>query len=120
MPTAEQEQETIRLTNTTQEAIKSKSFDSLVLAEKQTRQANDQANNTLILVSIVELFPSSICDNLSLFSKKHGFLKHAVQVMVQKAIQLLDSVKDKMALIDTIRTVTAGKVFIFNLDLCRG
>lgn len=47
-------------------------------------------------------------------SKKHGQLKQAITKMVQVVMGFLDDVPSmdaKLSLIDTLRTVTEGKVF---------
>lgn len=46
--------------------------------------------------------------------KKHGLLKQAVTKMIQHAISLLDTVdlKTKLGLIDTLRLVMDGKIFV--------
>jgi len=48
-----------------------------------------------------------------LLSKKHGQLKQAITRMTQEAMQCLEQTPDmktKLELIDTLRTVTDGKV----------
>lgn len=52
-------------------------------------------------------------EQIILLSKKHGQLKAATTKMVQEAYSYLDSTPDmatKLELIDTLRTVTEGKV----------
>jgi 26S proteasome regulatory subunit N5 len=46
--------------------------------------------------------------------KKHGLLKQSATKMIQHAISLLDTVdlKTKLELIDTLRTVMDGKIFV--------
>jgi 26S proteasome regulatory subunit N5 len=58
-----------------------------------------------------------------LLSKKHGLLKQAITKMIQEGLKCVDAIADlpvKLELIDTLRTVTDGKVRIFSshLDLC--
>lgn len=55
-----------------------------------------------------------------LLTKRRGALKLAVQKMVQKACVILESAPDKettLKLIDTLRTVTAGKKISSSGDL---
>ena len=60
----------------------------------------------------LELLNSSI----QVLSKKHGQLKVAIQEMVEQAINWLEEIKKKdgqekwLQLIETLRTVTEGKV----------
>lgn len=52
-------------------------------------------------------------EQIVLLSKKHGQLKTATSKMIQEAMSYLDSTPDmetKLELIDTLRTVTDGKV----------
>jgi 26S proteasome regulatory subunit N5 len=54
--------------------------------------------------------------SISTLSKKHGQLKTAIQAMVEQAIGWLDEIKERdgterwLELIETLRTVTEGKV----------
>jgi 26S proteasome regulatory subunit N5 len=51
-----------------------------------------------------------------LLSKKHGQLKQAITRMTQESMQCLEQTPDmktKLELIDTLRTVTDGKVLSF-------
>jgi len=58
--------------------------------------------------------------NLQLLSKKRGQLKQAVTSMVQKAVSFVDQLNDKdqldhkLELIDTLRTITEGKIYVEN------
>lgn len=89
-------------------------------------QAADLASTTRLLVSSIQLIrnipnPNS-CDwkllNETIFSlaRKHGQLKQAVTKMVQEAMTFLEPGAEgltderKMTLVETIRTVTEGKV----------
>lgn len=77
-------------------------------------------SNARLLVKIIQLCYEEknwkfLSDNVLLLSKKHGFLKGAVQKMVQEAMTFIDKTPDqkiKLELIDTLRTVTEGKVRI--------
>jgi hypothetical protein len=51
-------------------------------------------------------------------SKKHGQLKQAITKMVQVVMGFLDEIQDpktKMSVIETLRTVTEGKVYMKKL-----
>ena len=71
-------------------------------------------------------------EQILLLSKKHGQLKQATTKMVQVAMSFIDEAPDaekKLALIETLRTVTEGKVrllknrfgklFSLSTDICR-
>jgi 26S proteasome regulatory subunit N5 len=94
-------------------------LEKLLATEKQTRTGGDAIGNGQILVHIANIcFGHSIdllVEHLTVLSKKHGFLKQAVTKMMQQTLLFVDKVTDqtlKMKLIDTIRTVTEGKIFL--------
>ncbi|KAJ3295369.1 26S proteasome non-ATPase regulatory subunit 12 [Borealophlyctis nickersoniae] len=95
-------------------------IEHLLGSEKQTRVGADLASNTRILVAIVNLCAEAkdwklLNENVVLLSKKHGLLKQAVTRMVQEAMTYIDKTPDmktKLELIDTLRTVTEGKIFV--------
>ncbi|KAL7812614.1 PCI domain-containing protein [Trichoderma aethiopicum] len=95
-------------------------IEKLAALEKQTRQASDLASTSRILVAIV-----TICKNAGdwslmneqtlVFSKKHSQLKQAITKMVQTVVGFLDETPDlktKLSVIETLRTVTEGKIFV--------
>jgi 26S proteasome regulatory subunit N5 len=54
-------------------------------------------------------------ENIIVLSKKHGLLKGAIGKMVQQAMSYIQDTPDmptKLELIDTLRTVTEGKIFV--------
>jgi 26S proteasome regulatory subunit N5 len=56
-----------------------------------------------------------------LLSKKHGQLKQAITRMIQESMECLEKTPDmktKLELIDTLRTVTDGKVDESTMILC--
>ena len=60
-------------------------------------------------------------EQVQLLSKKHGQLKQAITKMVQVVMGFIDdapSLETKMAVIETLRTVTEGKVGII-LRCCK-
>ncbi|KAG7223691.1 hypothetical protein INR49_015416 [Caranx melampygus] len=96
-----------------QEAI-----ESLLSLEKQTRTASDMVSTSRILVAVVQMCHEAkdwdaLNENIMLLTKRRSQLKQAVAKMVQECYKYVDSVTDltiKLRLIDTLRTVTAGKV----------
>uniref|UniRef100_A0A8C9WFN8 Proteasome 26S subunit, non-ATPase 12 n=1 Tax=Scleropages formosus TaxID=113540 RepID=A0A8C9WFN8_SCLFO len=96
-----------------QEAI-----ESLLSLEKQTRTASDMVSTSRILVAIVQMCYEAkdwdaMNENIMLLSKRRSQLKQAVAKMVQECCTYVDKITDltvKLRLIDTLRTVTAGKV----------
>uniref|UniRef100_A0A673KV71 PSMD12/CSN4-like N-terminal domain-containing protein n=1 Tax=Sinocyclocheilus rhinocerous TaxID=307959 RepID=A0A673KV71_9TELE len=98
-----------------QEAI-----ESLLSLEKQTRTASDMVSTSRILVAIVQLCYEAkdwdaLNENIMLLSKRRSQLKQAVAKMVQECYTYVDAVTDlsiKLRLIDTLRTVTAGKIYV--------
>lgn len=88
--------------------------------EKQTRSASDVPSNTRVLTKILQIWLhakdwKAINDHIVMLSKKHGLLKNAVTAMIQEAMTFIDKTPDektKMELIDTLRTVTDGKIFV--------
>ncbi|KAJ2956329.1 hypothetical protein NQZ79_g7790 [Umbelopsis isabellina] len=95
-------------------------LEKLLTLEKQARMAADQASTGRILIQVVKLCYESrewklLNENVILLSKKHGQLKAATTKMVQEAMSHLDDTPDmetKLELIDTLRTVTEGKIFV--------
>jgi 26S proteasome regulatory subunit N5 len=95
-------------------------IEKLASLEKQTRQASDLASTTRILIAIVTLCKdaddfSLLNDQVLVLSKKHGQLKQAITKMVQTVMSYLDqtpSTEVKLSVIETLRTVTEGKIFV--------
>lgn len=103
--------------------------------EKQTRQvrqpplsvlssfidyfkASDLASTSRILVAICTIAKNAgdwslLNEQVLLLSKKHGQLKQATTKMVQTVMTFLDetpNLETKLSVIETLRTVTEGKV----------
>lgn len=60
-------------------------------------------------------------ENVVALSKKHGQLKQATTKMVQTVMGFLDltpNMEVKLTVIDTLRTVTEGKVRLFRILCC--
>lgn len=83
-------------------------------------QSSDLASTSRILVSIVTLCKdagdwSLLNEQVLLLSKKHGQLKQATTKMVQVVMSFLDDTPNldtKLTVIETLRTVTEGKIFV--------
>jgi 26S proteasome regulatory subunit N5 len=101
------------------------SLERLTVLEKQTRQASDAFSTRRILVKVVQLCSEAnewetLNDQILAFTKKHGQLKAAVQGMVDECWGLLKKkdwvsegkVEERGKLIETLRVVTEGKVFV--------
>ncbi|KAB8203037.1 PCI domain protein [Aspergillus parasiticus SU-1] len=97
-----------------------RAIDSLLGLEKQARQASDLPTTSRLLVTIVTLSKNSgdwnlLNDQILLLSKKHGQLKQAITKMVQVVMGFLDETPNmdvKLSVIQTLRTVTEGKIFV--------
>ncbi|KAK4230951.1 PCI domain-containing protein [Podospora fimiseda] len=95
-------------------------IEKLVALEKQTRQASDLASTSRILVAVVTLCKDAgdwarLSDQTLVLSKKHGQLKQAITKMVQTVMEFLDQTPNlevKLSLIETLRAVTEGKIFV--------
>ncbi|KAF7877320.1 hypothetical protein EAF04_001003 [Stromatinia cepivora] len=95
-------------------------IEKLTVLEKQTRQASDLASTSRILVGIVTICKNAgdwslLNEQVLLLSKKHGQLKQATTKMVQVVMEFLDStpnLETKLTVIETLRTVTEGKIFV--------
>lgn len=95
--------------------------------EKQTRQASDLPSTSRVIVAIVTICKGSgdwslLNEQVQLLSKKHGQLKQAITKMVQVVMGFLDeapSLEVKLSVIETLRTVTEGKVCaLFTMLTC--
>lgn len=83
-------------------------------------QASDLASTSRILVKIVSLCKEAgdwglLNEQVQLLSKKHSQLKQAITKMVQVTMGFLDETPDlntKLSVIETLRTVTEGKIFV--------
>ncbi|KAE9973547.1 hypothetical protein BLS_003546 [Venturia inaequalis] len=95
-------------------------IEKLLVLEKQTRQSSDLPSTSRILVAIVTICRDSgdwglLNEHVLLLSKKHGQLKQATTKMVQVVMGFLDKapkLETKMSTIETLRTVTEGKIFV--------
>lgn len=95
-------------------------LDQLIVLEKQTRTSADLASTTRVLCLAVKLcFDAKnwklLNEYVILLTKKHGQLKQAIGKMVLETIGYIDhtpDMKTKLELIDTLRTVTEGKIYV--------
>lgn len=94
--------------------------EKLLALEKQTRQHSDLASTSRVIVAIVTICKNNgdwslLNEQVQVLSKKHGQLKQAITKMVQVVMGFLDdapSLDVKLSVIETLRTVTEGKVRI--------
>jgi len=97
-------------------------LDRLLPLEKQTRTASDAISTGRILVSIVKYCSSRnewdlLNEHILTLSKRRSQLKQSITKMVQEAFDLVEKTPDletKLKLIETLRNVTAGKIFVEN------
>ncbi|TPX11052.1 uncharacterized protein E0L32_007913 [Thyridium curvatum] len=95
-------------------------IEKLAGIEKQARQASDLASTSRILIAIVTICKNAgdwslLNEQVLLLSKKHGQLKQAITRMVQNVMGFLDqtpNMETKLSVIETLRTVTEGKIFV--------
>lgn len=100
-------------------------LDKYLVLEKQIRQSSDLPSSKRILTQIVDALVANndwptLDELITVLSKKHGQMKTAIQVMIQQVIghlSLLSSsvereLQQKIAVIETIRTVTDKKIFV--------
>lgn len=84
-------------------------------------QSSDLASTSRSLVAIVTICKDAkdwtlLNEQVLLLSKKHGQLKQAITKMVQTVMSFLDeapSLETRLTAIETLRTVTEGKVRIW-------
>ncbi|KAK5136151.1 hypothetical protein LTR08_003988 [Meristemomyces frigidus] len=95
-------------------------IDKLLALEKQTRQASDLPSTSRLIVRLVTICRDSgdwplLNEQVLLLSKKHGQLKQAITKMVQVVMGFLDGIEGdevRLGVIETLRTVTEGKIFV--------
>lgn len=98
----------------------SEALDILLSLEKQTRTGADTHSCGRVLVAIVRLcfetknYPA-LNEHIVLLTKRRSQIKQAVTKMIQECCTYVDQMPDKktkLELIDTLRTVTAGKIYV--------
>ncbi|XP_026286346.1 26S proteasome non-ATPase regulatory subunit 12 [Frankliniella occidentalis] len=95
-------------------------LDALLVLEKQTRTAADMASTGRILVAIVQICKdaanwAALNEHIQILAKRRSQLKQAVVKMVQECCSYVDTMPTKelkVQLIDTLRTVTEGKIYV--------
>ncbi|GMS84216.1 hypothetical protein PENTCL1PPCAC_6391, partial [Pristionchus entomophagus] len=97
-------------------------LDSLSNLEKQTRLGSDMKSNARIVVAIVKMCYEGqkwdlLNESILALSKKRLLIKFAIAKMVAECCKMVELMKDdpiRMKLIETLRTVTAGKIYVEN------
>ena len=98
----------------------SEAIDSLYSLEKQSRLDCDMKSNSRILRTMVQLaFEgeawSLLNDLIVLLCKKRSIIKFAIKNMIQDCCAFVDKINNievKNNLIETLRTVTSGKIYV--------
>lgn len=101
-------------------------LEQLLLLEKKTRLAADQKSTSLLATAIVDLCKDCgewevLMDHITMLCKRRAQLKKVVQGIVQQAVLFIEDTPDektKLSLIETLRTVSAGKMYV-ELELAR-
>lgn len=92
----------------------------LLQLEKQTRVNTDMVSSSRVLIAIVQIcFEAGnwnyLNEYITILVKRRSQSKHAVTKMVQECCTYVDKTPDKetkLKLIDTLRTVTEGKIYV--------
>lgn len=92
----------------------------LLTLERQNRTAGAAPETSAICVNIIRLFHhrkdwNAIAEYVILISKRRAQLKAAVQKTVQEVLSYLGEISDektKLSMLETLRNVTAGKIFV--------
>ncbi|XP_003746099.1 26S proteasome non-ATPase regulatory subunit 12 [Galendromus occidentalis] len=94
-------------------------LDQLMALEKQTRTGADTHSTGRILVQVVKLCYETknytkLNEMVVALSKRRSQMKQAIQKMVQECCVYVDQLEgsEKLNLIDTLRNVTAGKIYV--------
>ncbi|KAJ8888512.1 hypothetical protein PR048_008003 [Dryococelus australis] len=95
-------------------------LDILLSLEKQTRTGADMISTGRVLVAIVQIcFEAknwnALNEHILMLSRRRSQLKQAVAKMVQECCTYVDQAPDKeirIKLIDTLRSVTEGKIYV--------
>lgn len=92
----------------------------LLSLEKQSRTGSDTHSNSRVLVAIVKLCfeagdLAALNEQIVNLTKRRSQIKQSVTKMIQEAVTYVEAVKEREAqlkLIETLRTVTAGKIYV--------
>ncbi|THH18560.1 hypothetical protein EW146_g2441 [Bondarzewia mesenterica] len=98
-------------------------LDTLFALEKQTRNASDLMSTTRLVKTIVEIAYAArdyeqLNSAIHVLCKKQGQLKGAIQAMVELAMTWLEEIRQRdgvekwLQLVETLRSVTDGKLFL--------
>jgi 26S proteasome regulatory subunit N5 len=95
-------------------------LDELLSLEKQTRQGGDEPSTTKVVRCLVEVCLEArdwarLKDLLVVISKRRQQFRNTIQTSVQTTMEAFPSLPDKatkLDLIDTLRTITEGKIFV--------
>ncbi|KPM10519.1 26S proteasome non-ATPase regulatory subunit 12-like protein [Sarcoptes scabiei] len=95
-------------------------IDILLSLEKQTRTGSDTHSTGRVLIAIVKIcFKTGNYDLLNEqivnLTKKRSQIKQAITKMIKECCEYVDEIKNKetqLKYIETLRTVTAGKIYV--------
>ncbi|PSN34115.1 26S proteasome non-ATPase regulatory subunit 12 [Blattella germanica] len=95
-------------------------LDTLLSLEKQTRTGADMISTGRVLVAIVQICFEArnwnlLNEHIALLAKRRSQLKQAVAKMVQECCTYVEQAPNKetkIKLIDTLRNVTEGKIYV--------
>lgn len=94
--------------------------EKLLSLERTNRMAAAAPETSAVCVAVVRLFRDrkdwkSVGEHVIILSKRRAQLKAAVTKTVQEAMSYLDEIpeeKERMVLLETLRDVTAGKIYV--------
>jgi 26S proteasome regulatory subunit N5 len=97
-------------------------LEQLLSLEKQARIGSDMMSSSRVLVAIVQVIYDVrkwdlLNEYIAVLVKKRSQSKQAIVKMVQECVTYVDNTPDKetkIKLIDTLRTVTEGKIYVEN------
>lgn len=97
-------------------------IEKMLALEKRTRQAGDDISTTKVAKEITSLCYElkefkQLNESLVILSKRRGQFKRAVSTIVNESIAYLEKIdkeETRLALIDTLRDITEGKIFVEN------
>lgn len=95
-------------------------LEQLLSLEKQSRIGSDMVSSSRVLVAIVQIIFDVrkwelLNEYIAILTKKRAQSKQAIVKMVQECVIYVDQTPDKetkIKLIDTLRTVTEGKIYV--------
>ncbi|KAK0423158.1 hypothetical protein QR680_008004 [Steinernema hermaphroditum] len=95
-------------------------LESLAPLEKQSRLGSDMKSNARILEHMVKMcFEAKnwqvLNDTILVLSKKRSLIKFAIAKMVRACVEMVDKMpteEERNKLIETLRAVTAGKIYV--------